>query len=290
MSEPNDRAFEDYLEGKSAVSARYRELSTDDVPPEIDAAVMARARAAIASRASNSSRLPKMSAWRRWRAPLAVAASAVLVVSILLNAGPEQKVGLQPQRDVASTVERRADVVAPAPSAVAETRAEQVAVPAFSPEELSSVSAAEDIVGASRTQSASADVVAGAPAIAQSVPSSEPQLEAPMRVAEARAREAAAATRAAAEQKRQMSADAAVRRTAPAAVAEQIAVPSAAVPQLLPEAWLERIRALRRDGMAAEADEQWRAFVKAYPDYHVGATDLARPENEREDPRERPPE
>lgn len=87
-----------------------------------------------------------------------------------------------------------------------------------------------------------------------------------------------------------MSADAAVRRTAPAAVAEQIAVPSAAVPQLLPEAWLERIRALRRDGMAAEADEQWRAFVKAYPDYHVGATDLARPENEREDPRERPPE
>jgi negative regulator of sigma E activity len=90
MSEPNDRAFEDYLEGKSAVSARYRELSTDDVPPEIDAAVMARARAAIASRASNSSRLPKMSAWRRWRAPLAVAASAVLVVSILLNAGPEQ--------------------------------------------------------------------------------------------------------------------------------------------------------------------------------------------------------
>jgi hypothetical protein len=48
-------------------------------------------------------------------------------------------------------------------------------------------------------------------------------------------------------------------------------------PRLEPAAWLEQIRTLRREGKVVEADDRWREFVAAYPDFEVDAKDPARP-------------
>ena len=43
-----------------------------------------------------------------------------------------------------------------------------------------------------------------------------------------------------------------------------------------PQAWLEHIRELRREGRPIRANREWRQFSKQYPDYEVAETDLAR--------------
>ena len=48
-----------------------------------------------------------------------------------------------------------------------------------------------------------------------------------------------------------------------------------------PEAWLEHIRQLRRDGHIADADREWREFRKEHPEVVVAETDLARGEDPR---------
>ncbi|HEY8538121.1 MAG TPA: hypothetical protein VIL28_04590 [Steroidobacteraceae bacterium] len=281
MSEPNDRSFEEYLKGESAVSARYRELPEDEVPPELDAAVMAKARAAIAQSPPRTSRRVGPSSWVRWSAPFAVAASAVVVVAIVLNAGPEQKMPMQPHFDVPSPLgERRYTEAPPSELApVAGTPSERIMVPEFEAEELTSSSTAQEADDASRTLSASGEGPS-APTIAQPVPSSPPTPQGADEVQLAKAREAASAARNESERQKRLSADIAARRTAPSASSGQIAAPSAsasAAPPLPPEDWLERIRTLRSEGKTSEADEQWRAFVTAYPDFAVSATDAARP-------------
>jgi hypothetical protein len=43
-----------------------------------------------------------------------------------------------------------------------------------------------------------------------------------------------------------------------------------------PEAWLEHIRQLRRDGRISDADREWLEFRKEHPDVIVAESDLAR--------------
>jgi hypothetical protein len=38
-----------------------------------------------------------------------------------------------------------------------------------------------------------------------------------------------------------------------------------------PQAWLRQIEQLRTDGKVADAEREWRAFVKAYPSYAAPA-------------------
>jgi hypothetical protein len=76
----DDAALNEYLRRDSAVSQRYRELDAAAVPAALDQAVLAQAKAAVADK--------KVSRWRgvtRWSAPLALAASVVVVVSIVLQ-------------------------------------------------------------------------------------------------------------------------------------------------------------------------------------------------------------
>jgi hypothetical protein len=86
--------------------------------------------------------------------------------------------------------------------------------------------------------------------------------------------------------------DAAARQSVPASEAQAFkrSAPPAAVAhapassvsadatarQLDPDAWLEHIRQLRRDGKVGEADQEWRAFREKYPDHIVSETDSAR--------------
>lgn len=83
MTEPTDKIDEqeldEYLKGDSSVSRQYRQLSSEDVPPSLDRLVLRQAEDAVKG--------PSRPAWMRWTAPLAVAASAVLVVSIMIETG-----------------------------------------------------------------------------------------------------------------------------------------------------------------------------------------------------------
>lgn len=70
----NERELEDYLASRHPVSARYREAARETPPPELDAAVLAAARAGVAA-------APRRRA--RWRVPLAAAATMVLGVGLV---------------------------------------------------------------------------------------------------------------------------------------------------------------------------------------------------------------
>jgi hypothetical protein len=86
VSDPTDiKALDEYLKGGSEISQRYRESGGEAVPPELDRRVLEQARAAVAGDKAKGSR-----AWLRWSAPVAVAASIVLAVAIVLESGVQQ--------------------------------------------------------------------------------------------------------------------------------------------------------------------------------------------------------
>jgi len=76
MTEPDDRELEQYLKGDSRLSRRYREVSGESAPPELDEAVLARARAELRRRPQGVN---------RWLTPVALAASVVLGVNLGWN-------------------------------------------------------------------------------------------------------------------------------------------------------------------------------------------------------------
>jgi hypothetical protein len=102
VSEPiDDKALEEYLKGGSAVSQRYREIGADEVPDAVNRHILEQARAAVRKRPAKSR------TWMRWSAPVALAASAVLVLSIVIDSGVQQDVVLAP-----NAPQPAADVVA----------------------------------------------------------------------------------------------------------------------------------------------------------------------------------
>jgi hypothetical protein len=81
---PDEQQFEEYLRGGSDVSRQYRQLHSAEVPAELDRLVMRQAQDAVKSRPAKSR------TWMRWTGPLALAASAVLVVSIVIESGVQE--------------------------------------------------------------------------------------------------------------------------------------------------------------------------------------------------------
>jgi len=75
MTRPDDRELEQYLEGGSKLSRRYREASGETSPPDLDETIRARARAEL-------KRQPSLN---RLLAPVALAASVVLGVNLAWN-------------------------------------------------------------------------------------------------------------------------------------------------------------------------------------------------------------
>jgi hypothetical protein len=107
VSDPIDiKALDEYLKGGSDISQRYRELRREQVPPELDRRVLDEARAAVASSGGRSR------SWLRWGAPVALAASVILAVTVVIESGPQNdasfatqpaavdKARLEPQRQV----------------------------------------------------------------------------------------------------------------------------------------------------------------------------------------------
>lgn len=76
MTEPDDRELEQYLQGDSPLSRRYREASRESAPPELDETILAQARREVRLRPLGIN---------RWLTPVALAASVLLGINLGWN-------------------------------------------------------------------------------------------------------------------------------------------------------------------------------------------------------------
>jgi hypothetical protein len=247
----------------------YREASREAPPADLDARILAAAHRAVHARPEDAVRRPS---WiDRYRLPLAVAATALIAVTLSLMVEDETRREPEPDAPVAAPRDdawgsRSAPVrTAPAPAAPAPAPAEarRAAPPAEAarpPEAPSAVirdlQRLETEVG--RAASRTAESATGN---AAAVPASPAPAQAPMAAPATGAPPGAAAReRAAQERPSRLTREDAAKAEAPRA----------------PEPWLGEIRRLRAEGRAAEADEALAAFRRAWPDYPL-PPDLARP-------------
>lgn len=285
----DEQQLDEYLKGDSSVSRQYRQLPGAEVPAELDRLVLRQAADAVNTRST-----PRP-AWMRWTAPLAVAASAVLVLSIVIETGlrdetarvvsevhvpvPTQKAEHLPENERAEKAEETfaseqaapAPAPAPPPVEVQSDRQLSRALPRAEPK----VEQPRPTIR-SRAAAPPAPAPAAAPRItaAESVSRSADIATETLR--------AAAAEQAAQQQSAHIADEIRVEQRHPApavrAHSRSISAEISTAPQPYsdPEAWLEDIRQLRKDNKQAEADREWRRFRVAFPDYQVAETDLAR--------------
>lgn len=304
MTEPSDKVDEqqldEYLKGDSSVSRQYRQLPGAEVPPSIDRLVLRQAEDAV--------KRPSRPAWMRWTAPLAVAASAVLVVSIVIETGLRDETlvsappTMQQKRAAEAAIETRmieesADVppppkldVPPPSAALADAQAD--AATAFTPEPSEPTPAAAPAPApAPEKKALSRQTVANEAAGAlppEQMAKAERQKSALDE--EVREQELSASQRAMRGEQNDVAGPRdTVEAPEPAAVlsysrpisanAASATVNDMATLQKAytnPEAWLKDIRQLRKDNKQEEADREWRRFLAAFPNYKVAEADAAR--------------
>lgn len=310
MSDPIDiKALDEYLKGGSDISRRYRELGSDDVPPELDRRVLDEARAAVAGGGGGRSR-----SWLRWSAPIALAASVVLGVTVLIESGVQNDASFATQQVAAdkARVEERRLIEEPklqeqvarepqAPAAPVPAAAPPLALPKVEQARLNKVAPPEEITvdaKAVREQSMAASPVTAAnsetvdspapqfaaeqpaPAIAGSAATVRKEAEPPP--AEADSAEDLSSVSVTGTRARRAGRTAGPRGTMSGSALSSETRPTAdedmerADLRSDPQKWLEQIRELRRAGKAEEADRAWQEFHKAFPNFPVADDDLAR--------------
>ncbi len=283
------------------MSQQYGQLRSAEVPAELDRLVLRQAHAAV-----KSARPAKPRTWMRWTAPLAVAASAVLVVSIVIESGVQNEVTLSApvpasapteakreretaDRDTSGNIADEAPTAAPMepsrpfvpPQEVAEpdtAASSAYVVPAHSkaaapPPPKADTSSQDQIRRERRAAPARQPVANSSPS-----PSSQQVV---VNVASLKEAERALAQHDMTSTAIQQSAGAATSGVPPApefaadAVAEE--EKSQALQQYSdPELWLRDIRQLRRENQKELADKEWRRFRAAFPHYVVDERDTAR--------------
>jgi hypothetical protein len=313
VSEHNDpgrrdeAALDGYLKGGSAVSQRYREVSNDEVPATLDQRVLGMAHAAAEKSKGRQRRGGRSS----WIAPLALAASAVLVVSIVIESGVhkgEDRVASQPvltrpsreappadagaqrvlqdEKSEPTEPNRVTSVVTQAPAAPA--------LPAARADEAAQIAAdarrAQQILEQTAPGRAEERKFAVPPPAAPAGESKSPEAETSTVVTSARPDYAGVSNSPVAVDSSELD-DVIVtgvraRRDAggsgprntvrPAASRQEHASKAVDAPRT-PEAWLEEIRELRRHGRDRDADKEWERFRKLHPDYVIAEDDRARP-------------
>jgi hypothetical protein len=225
-----------------SLSRLYGMTTKDEPPAVLDDRILAAAR-----RATIAAPARRRSPWRAWLAPMGVAATVVLSLSVLLLARHEQP-DLLPAPVVAPRPAEPATADAPA---VAAPEPRQAAMPIVrrSPPPARSIAPAreedrlqEQAIPAAKLQPPPPSAPAMAPPAAAAAPAAAPlQMEA----APAGAAPGVLSAPAAAKADRQRL-DGGVRTA---------------------EVWLEDIRRLQRAGHLEAAREQLAAFRRAYPDY-----------------------
>jgi hypothetical protein len=235
VNDPKEEAeFQAYVGRRSRLSLQYRDLMHESPPKELDDAVLSLARAA------HSLKRPEgREVYIGWMAPLAFAATVVLVFTVVLQ------VVIRPQMIPSGADEsdgQRKSALAPAaPTTPAALKSEA----APSTKELRDEQVAPDrrITAGNATASESAVRALEEVKVAAPRPAVPPRTNSP--------KEAAAAGVLASRERMAVS--------APSADTGNV--------RLDPNAWLAQIEELRKNGQAAEADEQMKLFLVRYPDY-----------------------
>lgn len=291
---PDEQQLDDYLRGGSAVSQQYRQLRSADVPAELDRLVLRQAQEAVKTRPAKSR------TWVRWAGPLALAASTVLVVSIVIESGVHKKTYLTvpasapaemaakqeaPHADEAhdkATAGSAADAsvvhilpveIEPAPAPFVPPPA-PIDVPEPRVERELAIRQSEPPAALARDQRLNSTGIA--------MPAPAPAPVPARALARARAEDTtlqeAVVT---AQKRREQKQSAGPRNTVAApAVADSASNADEQADQPRnysdPEQWLRDIRQLRKENKHEEADREWRRFRYVFPDYEVAEADAAR--------------
>lgn len=293
--------LDEYLKGDSSVSRQYRQLHSAEVPAELDRLVLRHAHDAVKP-APGKSRT-----WTRWSGPLALAASAVLVVSVVIETGVQDEVTLTAEKSTAPAAPR---MEAPRMEAKRQSARERESVPIENDaaETGAAGSAASEAPMLPQSAPPPPRAVAEDRAAAQFVSPPEGRLEMPASVsapaeplssaqmqAQPPAEKSELALPKVARERRDAGAPAPVAAPGAApraeADAQEVVVTgnavasrpvSAMVPPFSdPERWLEQIRQLRKENKQTEADREWRRFREAFPDHPVSEVDAARAPGDR---------
>lgn len=249
------------------LSRLYRQYSTGEPSNAVDERILAAARAAVSGRPGTSAW------WRRWRTPLALATTLVLSLTLASlherppgglpsEHSPDQQVLKAPgkaPRSSATAVDqtRPAPALEPAePVAAAATSGLQGTVAAKAAQPAPAASRERD----SQVRSDSA-VKPGTPAVPEK--KAFPVTRPPEQKLES-APAPAAATGAVTDSRNEARLEA-------TPVGGRAAVPGTAKSRMqtgrTPDAWLDEIRTLRREGKSQEAERQLDEFRRANPDY-----------------------
>ena len=228
------------------LSRLYKQASQAEPPSTLDTAILTAARTAAAPQQ------PSRPWWRRLQAPFALAATVVLAVVLTLsmerNPPPDGEIPATPSGNGRPPA---AEQVAPASRTASEALAP--AAPAASiparQEAQRSKATPEKQTPATSSQDGSHPA---APAAVQGAPGAGAAKTAPAPAADAESADMLGSER------RKPLAEPALEAKREAATA---------LPQKSPEAWLEEIRSLRRQGRPGEAERSLREFRAAYPAY-----------------------
>lgn len=294
--------LDEYLKGDSSVSRQYRQLHSAQVPAELDRLVLRQAQDAVRTTPAKSR------TWMRWSGPLALAASAVLVVSIVTETGMQDEVMLTAEK---SSAPAGPQMEPAAPQMEAKRRQTAPVEHDMAAENSAAGSAASEAPrspqAAPPPPSAPAQDAAADRAVAQFVSPPAVRLDMPAPVsapaespssmqmkeesAQPPAEESDLALPKVARERRNAGAPPPVAAPRPEADAQEVVVSGNAItsrpvsaviaPVPDPELWLEQIRQLRKENKQTEADREWRRFREAFPDHPVSDVDAARAPGDR---------
>lgn len=230
MSAPErNDELESFLARRSLLPPELAQHENAQPPAQLDRAVLAQARATIEPPKRHS--LPRSS---RWMVPVALAATIVLSLAIVIELQrptARDATAVMADREAPPTATVRSERFEPESSDAAATRA------------------------AERLEKSAA-----------------PPAQSRLPAASAESRALLSSRNRAVPMESQAAAAAESAETATAASARAPAPPEAEADSRItsdPRAWLERIERLRTDGATEQAEREWQAFRKRYPDYVI---------------------
>ena len=295
--ELSDEAFDAYLQRGSTVSQSYRAIEHEEPPTQLDATILSRAQAELRRNTSQ-----KYRHWKKWTVPVALAASTVMAISIVLESGMqhevrsvaseemlqrERRVTSEPARDAAGPEAAQSPSFASAPNGESDF-AFAPSAPAAAPSEMAEEQ--DKLLALDAPSPAPPQANVSGDALAVRAARDAEEKEATERKASAM-RELNAARAQSAERSESPALAASPVRQESSTQSDGAAQPEMRVmakqiqtqaSQREPAAWLEAIRELREAGKVEEADREWRAFKAAYADFEVAVDDIARPVDERD--------